>query len=165
MSGSDADKRESPCPECGCTRMHWKTKKRDHPVPVLRKYRLDAGYSVQRLADKAGVSKNTIWAIENGYQNARLSTVKLIADALKIKVTDLTDQNEPPVKSQRVLLRALRLQEIREGRRYTRTKLSDLSGVSRSAIRMAETGRHTQTPTLQKLAEALNVTIEELLGR
>lgn len=162
--GGDKGPRPEPCPTCGCTRQHWVPKTRDHPVPALRTYRVAAGLTITRLADKAQVSKNTVWAIENGYQNAKLSTVKLIADALKISVVKLTDPTKVRITRTKAMLRAVHLLDLRMARGYSSGELSRRSGVSRSTIRRIETGGYTQTPSLRKLAEALDVTLEELTG-
>lgn len=148
---------------CGCTRQHWKPKKRDFPVPALRTYRVEAGLTITRLADKAQVSKNTVWAIENGYQNAKLSTVKLIADALNLPIEKLTDPKKARITRTRTLMRGTRLLEIRSARRYSAGYLSRISGVSRNAIRGIERGGYTHTPTLQNLADALGLTLEDLV--
>lgn len=57
--------------------------------------------------------------------------------------------------------------EIREGKRLTQNELAEKSGVSRSIICGLETGRTktTTTKTLFKIAEVLNVSINDLFSR
>lgn len=57
-----------------------------------------------------------------------------------------------------------RIRECRKARRMSQSELARLSGVSRSIISGLETGRTsvTTTSTILKIANALNVTVEEL---
>ena len=60
----------------------------------------------------------------------------------------------------------MRLREIRKQHNITMKKLGELIGVTESAISMYENGkREPDLQTLCKLADALNVTTDELLGR
>lgn len=59
-----------------------------------------------------------------------------------------------------------RIKAVREKIGMTQTQLSKKSGISRATIWMLENGEDkiTTTKTLSKLAEALNVTIDELFA-
>ena len=59
---------------------------------------------------------------------------------------------------------AYRIKELREKRGITQTDLSNSTGIARATIWKLETGTNsiTTTKTLEKIAEALGVTIEEL---
>lgn len=46
--------------------------------------RHEQGFSQQELADKAGLSRQTVSAIENGHPTANLRTLSLLADALGV---------------------------------------------------------------------------------
>ncbi len=53
------------------------------PVPTaLRVYRAAAGLSEEALADRAGLSRNTISRLERGLHKPRRETVQAIAGAL-----------------------------------------------------------------------------------
>ena len=57
-----------------------------------------------------------------------------------------------------------KIQEIREKKRISQTELSEISGVSRVTINRLENEENvvTNTKTLQKLADALNVSVKTL---
>lgn len=57
-----------------------------------------------------------------------------------------------------------RIKEVREKRGLTQVQLSEQSGISRATISGLESGSEkvTTTKTLNKLAEALGVTVDEL---
>ena len=59
-----------------------------------------------------------------------------------------------------------RIKAVREKIGMSQTQLSKKSGISRATIWMLENGEDkiTTTKTLSKLAEALNVTIDELFA-
>jgi len=59
----------------------------------------------------------------------------------------------------------MELREIRRGRGYTQTKLSELSGVSQGKISEYENGMTTpRIDAAVKLAAALEITLDELVG-
>lgn len=57
-----------------------------------------------------------------------------------------------------------KIKEIREKKQISQTELAQMSGLSRATIWALENGteRTTTTRTLEKIAKALNTTIEEL---
>lgn len=57
-----------------------------------------------------------------------------------------------------------KIREIREKKRISQTELSELSGVSRVTINRLENEENvvTNTKTLQKLADALNISVKTL---
>ena len=59
----------------------------------------------------------------------------------------------------------LRLREIREGKGVSLRALKEASGVAVSSLALFEAGKgDPQLSTLRKLANALNVTVAELIG-
>ncbi len=58
---------------------------------ALSVYREWAGLTQEDLAEISGVARNTISRIERGYQPARPSTAKKLADALGVTPRDLMD--------------------------------------------------------------------------
>ena len=59
----------------------------------------------------------------------------------------------------------MRLKSLREQKTWTQCRLSQESGVSQTYISDLEAGKFQATgPILRKLARALGVTIDELLG-
>ena len=61
---------------------------------IVRKLRLEKGWSQEQLADLTGLSVRTIQRIERG-QKPGLESVKALAAVFEIEVTDLTE--EPPM--------------------------------------------------------------------
>lgn len=55
----------------------------------LRNYRLQAGYSQDSLAERAGLHPTYIGQVERGEKNATLESVKKIADALNLPLQKL----------------------------------------------------------------------------
>lgn len=59
------------------------------PSPLLiRDARMRKGWTVPRLASESGISKVSIYAIENG-REPRMTTVAKLAEALGVEVKDL----------------------------------------------------------------------------
>jgi len=55
---------------------------------VLRKARINAGFSQARVARKSGVSQAQVSRIENDMENASLPTLRKIAKAVGMKPSD-----------------------------------------------------------------------------
>ena len=55
----------------------------------LRTLRSEHVLTLRELADEAGVSKDTIWRLENGHSEAHPSTIRKLAKALGVKPKDL----------------------------------------------------------------------------
>ncbi|WP_295651767.1 helix-turn-helix transcriptional regulator [uncultured Mucilaginibacter sp.] len=55
---------------------------------ALKKLRNDKNLSMQQLATLAEIEKSQIYRIENGKVDLRISTLYLLADTLKVDVTD-----------------------------------------------------------------------------
>jgi transcriptional regulator with XRE-family HTH domain len=58
----------------------------------LAEIRYQKGWSQRELGDKAKVSFVTIARIESGIYDPRLSTLRALAKALKVKVADLIEE-------------------------------------------------------------------------
>lgn len=88
--GSEPGRTKEPCPTCGCTRTHNQPWGLDvHRITRVREWRLKRGLSMVKLADRANIGKNTVYLLENGYGNARIETIRLLAEALGIEPNDL----------------------------------------------------------------------------
>jgi transcriptional regulator with XRE-family HTH domain len=62
-------------------------------LPSLVYWRAQRGLTQDRLAERLGMHRNTVWAIEAGHP-AFMRTARLLASALHVKVADL--QRQPP---------------------------------------------------------------------
>lgn len=58
-------------------------------IEVLKAKRWERGESQQTLAERAGISENALNALEQGKSQPRVSTVKKLADALEVSVSEL----------------------------------------------------------------------------
>lgn len=55
----------------------------------VRKLRKRKGWSQDLFADKSGLHRTHVGAIERGERNVTLQTLKIIADTLDVKIVDL----------------------------------------------------------------------------
>jgi transcriptional regulator with XRE-family HTH domain len=62
-----------------------------HKLKELRRRRV---LTLRELEDESGVSYNTIWRIENGYREARPSTIRKLAAALGVEPEELVSIEE-----------------------------------------------------------------------
>jgi transcriptional regulator with XRE-family HTH domain len=58
----------------------------------IRTYRKQAGFSQEKLAEKADLHHNFIGEVERGNMEISLTSMLKIAKALKVKVRDLVDE-------------------------------------------------------------------------
>jgi transcriptional regulator with XRE-family HTH domain len=58
-------------------------------VERLRTLRSEHVLTLRELAQEAGVSKDTIWRLENGYSEAHPSTIRKLARALGVQPREL----------------------------------------------------------------------------
>ncbi len=59
----------------------------------IRKYRLERGFSQEELAFESGLHRTYISSLERGKRNATIVVLGQVADALKIKPSQLLDNN------------------------------------------------------------------------
>jgi transcriptional regulator with XRE-family HTH domain len=55
----------------------------------VRKLRLKNGWSQDLFADKSGLNRAHVGEIERGESNVTIQTLKIIADTLGVRITDL----------------------------------------------------------------------------
>ena len=58
-------------------------------VERLKTLRTEHVLTLRELAEAAGVSKDTIWRLENGHSEAHPSTIRKLAKALDVQPKDL----------------------------------------------------------------------------
>ncbi len=63
-------------------------------VDKLRELRRRRVLTLRELEEESGVSYNTIWRLENGYRQARPSTIRKLAVALGVEPADLVVTGE-----------------------------------------------------------------------
>jgi transcriptional regulator with XRE-family HTH domain len=67
-------------------------------LPALAYWRVQRGFTQERLAERLGMHRNTLWGIEAGHP-AFMRTARLLASALHVQVADL--QRQPPAPKSR----------------------------------------------------------------
>jgi transcriptional regulator with XRE-family HTH domain len=68
-------------------------KKRNAVGAAIRRVRVKAGMSQERLARRVGVTTNTVWRLENDpVANPRLETLRAIARALGVTLSELVSK-------------------------------------------------------------------------
>jgi XRE family transcriptional regulator, regulator of sulfur utilization len=55
----------------------------------IRELRLAAGFTQDVFAERAGLNRAHMGEIERGESNVTIQTLKIVADALRVKVSDL----------------------------------------------------------------------------
>jgi len=137
----------------------------------LRRTRKAAGMSASALSVHAGVGTRVVNLVETGLRVPRLSTVELVADALKVSPAYLAFGVEAvweprAGKELRCAGLAERAREAREARglslrevarRADRSEGAKRDDLSEGAIRSVERGRMPALNSLEKLARALGV--------
>jgi transcriptional regulator with XRE-family HTH domain len=63
-------------------------------VQRLRELRRLRVLTLRELEEESGVSYNTIWRLENGYREARPSTIRKLAAALGVEASELVVTGE-----------------------------------------------------------------------
>jgi transcriptional regulator with XRE-family HTH domain len=58
---------------------------------TIRAFRSKKGWTQDLFADKSGIHRADVGAIERGERNLTLKTLKILADTLKVRITDLLD--------------------------------------------------------------------------
>jgi transcriptional regulator with XRE-family HTH domain len=58
-------------------------------VAKLKELRRRRVLTLRELEEESGVSYNTIWRLENGYTDARPSTIRKLATALGVEASEL----------------------------------------------------------------------------
>jgi DNA-binding XRE family transcriptional regulator len=66
------------------------------PLPALRYWREERGYSIRELSRKADVTHDSIWRLEKQKRRAEPKTRRKLAKALRVRPKDLT--NDPPAE-------------------------------------------------------------------
>lgn len=64
---------------------------------TVKRLREELALSQKDLADKAGVSANTIWKVETGQGRVFPSTIRKLAVALEVDVRRLTTDGSTPI--------------------------------------------------------------------
>lgn len=125
----------------------------------LKRTRRASKLTRQRLAVLAGISHSTVAEIEDGQQVPGISVVVRIAAALNVSASSLAFSGSsaaPAVPCASVELIGSRLTRLRTARGFSRKALARAVGLSDTAIRHSEEGRHLPgLETIEQLARVL----------
>lgn len=124
----------------------------------------ERGMTRKQLADKAGVCRSTIDTIVRNNHKTRISTIKIIVEALEVDVTEIYPEGtieKIPCNSIGEIIQKLTLQKG-----ITDTELANMSGLSHATIRSVKQNKHTpQENTLKAIADALGVKANKLFPK
>jgi len=63
-------------------------------VSVIRKFRLEKGWSQKKLAEEAGLSQSFIHSVEAGEKSPTIRSIRKIAKALGVPVEEIIHEGE-----------------------------------------------------------------------
>ena len=132
----------------------------------MRDMRIRHGMSQTELAADAGISTPTISFWERGKSDPSMFALQCVCDALGATFTEyVTGHAIDPPKTARRGAEAATMKRNRKNAKYSRARLARNAGISEQALYSYETGlREPRLPAMQKLAAALNMTIDEYIG-
>lgn len=140
----------------------------------VRFLRKKAGLTQEQLAEKLGISLNTVGTIERGEKFVSPGTIEKLANTLKCSVQllfafngakqELSDnqENKAPIIGTLRHKVGLRIKSIRTERFLTQVELAEKTGFSRSQVFNYESG--IKTPSLEDfelLSNVLNVPVHQ----
>lgn len=120
----------------------------------VKALRTAKGMTQIELAKIIGVTQSTYSAYESGAYELPMDKLPLIAEALGVSVDDIEIYNEKSL-----------ITFYRKRKGLKQSELAEKTGLSTSALSNFETGRFKPSPaTMQRIADALDVTVEMLGG-
>lgn len=127
----------------------------------LKKLRNETGLSQAALARELSVSQQTVASWEVDRSSPSPEMLSLIADVFSVSTDYLLERTD-----QTVVVSNLRLKELRLQHGYTQKELAIKLNVAQNTLCNWENGNRTvDEPTLQKLADFFDVSVDYLLGR
>lgn len=63
-------------------------------MSVIRKFRLEKGWSQKKLAEEAGLSQSFIHSVETGEKSPTIRSIRKIAKALGVPVEEIIHEGE-----------------------------------------------------------------------
>jgi len=139
----------------------------------IRKIRTDRNLTALAFGKLLGVSNNTISRWESGKSLPRETTCKKIANVLGMDMSELMDDTDVSYTSaktngknknkQELTALSINLKKLRLDRDLTALDFGELIDVSNNTISRWENGKNRpQEGTCRKMAEALNIPLDEL---
>ena len=120
--------------------------------------------SYSKLSQELGINKSTISMWKTGKITPKTETVIKIADYFNVTPAYLMGQEER-IKLNDVFSVGDKIREIRLSKGITQKQLSERLNTSQQNLAQYENGkRNPKIATLKKIADALNVELDELMG-
>ncbi|WP_106857626.1 helix-turn-helix domain-containing protein [Caballeronia novacaledonica] len=150
---------------------------KDKPLDVnrrlsagLRAVRESAGLTLVALAESTGMSRNTLWRIENRDANARLSTIDALAKFFKLNPTQLfeTVPSNTPRLPRRIALSKIvsgNIVKLRSVAGMSQEALGQAAGLARNYVSLIEVAApDLKIETVADIARVLDVDLCILLA-
>ena len=123
----------------------------------IKSIRQTQGLSREQLAEKLNVTKYAIINYEQGQRGASIKILNKIAEALGVTINTL-------LKDENISL-GENIKKLRKDKGLTQDKLSEITKISIASIQRYESGkRQPNIQTVNKFAQALNVSLDDLVG-
>jgi len=140
---------------------------------IIKKRRIELGYTLEEVGNKVGVGKSTVRKWESGLiANMKRDKIEALASVLKVSPVELLRPGSAPEGWVRVLGKVAdemfsdRLKAARKAKMITQEQLANLISVERSSIGKYESANVIPSPeVLLRIADALDVSIDYLFGR
>lgn len=117
---------------------------------------------MRELGKRSGLAANTILNLENNYTTAQYATLRLLAQALNVPVERLYGANAEQIDALRKP--APNLSRLQKERGISNNRLVKLARVTTRTLISLESGGTARLGTLRRIAEVLQVPVEELIG-
>lgn len=132
----------------------------------IKSYRKSNNLTQKELAQKSGITRESIGNYERGSRTPPADILEKIATALKVSMNELMGKsiNTYDLESSSNLSTGDNIRRIRKHRKLTLKELGEGVGLSEQAIGQYERGERTiSIEILKKIAFALDVNLSELL--
>ncbi|MFM0140099.1 helix-turn-helix domain-containing protein [Caballeronia grimmiae] len=136
----------------------------------LRAVRESAGLTLVALAESTGMSRNTLWRIENRDANARLSTIDALAKFFKLNPAQLFERvpSSTPRLPRRIALSKIvsgNIVVLRSVAGMSQEALGQAAGLARNYVSLIEVAApDLKIETVADIAEVLHVDVSVLLA-
>lgn len=135
----------------------------------FKKLRLESGYTQKELANKLGISYQSLQKYEKGINKPKFERLEEIAAFFDVSVSYLLGETDTltPSNLDKSIILSKRLKKLRLEAGYTQKEVAQKIGMTGSGYSNYGTGTKTTFPRierLQKLALLFNVSVSYLLG-
>ncbi|MGU7785034.1 helix-turn-helix domain-containing protein [Burkholderia sp. PU8-34] len=134
----------------------------------LREMRTEQSMSREMLAEKASISRNTLYLVEEGKTNVRLLTIRKLASALDVHPSAFFDDGDRSLNGcspdDFTLLVSTNIKALRQKHGWSQNELSKRSQLPKGYVSQIERRHPDLTlPVMENIAASLGVSIGSLL--